>query len=232
MRVIIAEDVGLYRDMLCQTLANGGHDVIGQARTGEEAVVLVDADRPDIILLDIRMPPTFTDEGLRAAARIRASHADLPVLLLSNYGEVDYAVRLVEELGDRVGYLLKERTASCRDLLDAIDRVSSGGVLIDPDVVARLIKRPRVDNPLGRLTERELTVLALIAEGRSNAAVAKQLAIAVSTVEKHTTAVLRKLALSPDGDGPVTGDNARVQAVLTYLRHTGRITTPDVSPGS
>jgi DNA-binding NarL/FixJ family response regulator len=231
MRVTIAEDVGLYRDMLCQTLTGNGHEVIGRARTAEETVALVDADPPDVVLLDIRMPPTFTDDGLRAAVQIRARHQSLPVMLLSSYGEVDYAVRLVQELGDGVGYLLKERTASARDLLDAIDRVVCGGVIIDPDVVAKLINRPRVDNPLDRLTERELAVLAHMAEGCSNSAVAKRLRIATSTVEKHATAVFRKLALSSDADNGsdtdkvVVNDNARVAAVLAYLRHTGRIRT-------
>jgi DNA-binding NarL/FixJ family response regulator len=223
VRVIIAEDVALYRDMLRQTLLDGGLEVVGEAGTADEVVALVDAGPPDIVLLDIRMPPTFTDDGLRAALRIRQRHPGVAVLLLSNYGEVEYAVRLVRELGDRVGYLHKERTAGAAELLDAIGRVVNGGLVIDPDVVARLIRRPRVDSPLTQLTVRELETLGLMAEGHSNVAVARRMRIAVSTVEKHVTAVFRKLALSPDGDIGIANDNARVHAVLTYLRHTGRI---------
>jgi DNA-binding NarL/FixJ family response regulator len=232
VRVIIAEDVGLYREMLRQTLVGNGLEVVGEAGCADEVVALVDAGPPDIVLLDIRMPPTFTDDGLRAALRIRERHQDVAVLLLSNYGEVAYAVRLVQELGDKVGYLHKERTASARELLDAIGRVVAGGVIIDPEVVARLIRRPRVDSLLEQLTARELEALALMAEGHSNATLARQMRITVSTVEKHVTAVFRKLALSPAGDIPVSSDNARVRAVLTYLRHTGRIQASPAGPGT
>lgn len=224
MRVILAEDVGLYRDMLEQTLAGGGFEVVGAAASAEEAVALADTTAPDIALLDIRMPPTYTDDGLRAALRIRARHPHVAVLLLSSYGEVEYAVQLVEQLTDRVGYLLKEHTVSARDLIDAMRRVVAGGVIIDPDVVTRLIRRPRVVSPLARLTDREVQALALMAEGHGNAAIARHMRITTSTVEKHVTAVFRKLALSPGGDCPTGSDNARVRAVLTYLRHTGQLT--------
>jgi DNA-binding NarL/FixJ family response regulator len=232
VRVIIAEDVGLYREMLVHTLTGNGLEVVGQAGCVDEVVALVDTTSADIVLLDIRMPPTFTDDGLRAALRIRERHPDMAVLLLSNYGEVAYAIRLVQELGDKVGYLHKERTATARELLDAINRVVAGGVIIDPDVVARLIRRPRADSMLDQLTAREMEALALMAEGHSNAALAKLMRIAMSTVEKHVTAVFRKLALSPDADGPVSSDNARVRAVLTYLRHTGRIQAAPDGPGA
>jgi len=223
VRVIIAEDVGLYREMLRETLRGYGVDVAGLAATVDEAIALVDAEPPDLVLLDIRMPPTWTDEGLRAAVRIRANHPGLPILLLSNYGEVGYAVRLVHDLDDAVGYLLKERTASASDLLDAIRRVTAGGVLIDPDVVARMIRRRRVVDPLDQLTERERETLALVAEGLCNAAVARRMRIAASTMEKHVASVFRKLAITAD-------DNARVRAVLAYLRWTGRIDGgPDAS---
>jgi DNA-binding NarL/FixJ family response regulator len=231
MQVIIAEDAGLYRDLLCQTLVGNGIDVVGLAATADEVVALADACPADLVLLDIRMPPTFTDDGLRAAVRIRAHHPELAILVLSNYGEVEYAVRLVEEIGGSVGYLLKERTASSADLLDAIDRVCRGGMLIDPEVVARLIKRSRDASPLRLLTPRELEALALMAEGHSNAAVARRMRIAASTLEKHVTAVFRKLALGEE----VTAENARVRAVLTYLRSTGRMTEAEpeaVEPGA
>jgi DNA-binding NarL/FixJ family response regulator len=223
MRMIIAEDVGLYRDMLCQTLTGAGHEVVGLAGAADEAVALVDRYRPDVVLLDIRMPPTHTDDGLRAALQMRAGHPELAVLLLSSYGEVEYAVRLVEGLAARVGYLIKERTTSAPELLTAIDRVVAGGVLIDPDLIRRLMARSRADDPLRLLSERERETLALMAEGHSNTAIAKQMRIATSTVEKHANAVFRKLHLAPDPGQPAADANSRVRAVLTYLRHTGQI---------
>jgi DNA-binding NarL/FixJ family response regulator len=224
VRVIVAEDVGLYREMLVETLSGGGYVVAGQAGSADEVVALVDADPPDAVLLDIRMPPTYTDDGVRAALRIRERHPGVAVVLLSQHGEAEYAVQLVRELGSGVGYLLKERTASARELLDAIGRVAAGGVVIDPEVVTRLIRRPRAGDPLAELTQREREALALMAEGHSNAAIAGKMRIAMSTVEKHVTSVFHKLATSADPDGAAGGDNARVRAVLTYLQHTGRIT--------
>lgn len=222
MRVIVAEDVGLYREMLAETLAGAGLEVAGQAAGADEVVALVDADPPDVVLLDIRMPPTYTDDGVRAAIRIRAAHPDVAVVLLSQHGEAEYAVQLVRELERAVGYVLKERTASARELLEVIERVAAGGVVIDSEVVTRLIRRPRVEDPLADLTEREREALALMAEGYSNAAIARRMGIAVSTVEKHATSVFHKLAANLD-EGDLAGDNARVRAVLTYLQHTGRI---------
>jgi len=221
--VIVAEDSGLYRDMLVRTLTACGLDVVGQSGSADEVVELVDAGPPDVVLLDIRMPPTHTDDGLQAARRIRARHPEVAVVLLSQHGEVEYAVELVRELACGVGYLLKERTTSAGELLEAIERVAAGGVIIDPEVVTRLIRRPRAENPLEDLTERELEALALMAEGHSNSAIAKRMRISTSTVEKHATAVFHKLAMSPEGDGPTGSDNARVRAVLTYLRHTGQM---------
>src|SRR5262249_22286371 len=179
---------------LVATLAGAGLDVTAQAAGADEVVAMADADPPDVVLLDIRMPPTHTDDGVRAALRIRERHPDVGVVLLSQHGEAEYAVELVEKLERGVGYLLKERTASARELLDAIRRVAAGGVLIDPDVVTRLIRRPRVEDPLAGLTDREREALALMAEGHSNAAIAERMRIAVSTVEKHVTSVFHKLA--------------------------------------
>jgi DNA-binding NarL/FixJ family response regulator len=226
VRVIVAEDVGLYRDMLVETLAGAALEVTGQAGSADDVVALVDADPPDVVLLDIRMPPTYTDDGVRAAVRIRARHPEVAVVILSQHGEAEYAVELVRELERGVGYVLKERMAGARELLDVIRRVAAGGVVIDPDVVTRLIRRPRVDDPLAELTEREREALALMAEGHSNAAIARRMGIAVSTVEKHASSVFHKLATNLDA-ADLAGDNARVRAVLTYLQHTGRIAGPE-----
>lgn len=227
MRVIVAEDVGLYREMLVETLTGAGFEVAGQAASADELIALVDAAPPDVVLLDIRMPPTYTDDGLRAALVIRSRHPDVAVVVLSQHGEAEYAVELVQALERGVGYLLKERTASAADLLDTIRRAAAGGVIIDPEVVARLIRRPRTTDPLRDLTEREREALALMAEGCSNQAIAGRMGIAVSTVEKHVTSVFHKLATSVDEEGGPAGDNARVRAVLTYLRHTGRVPEPE-----
>jgi DNA-binding NarL/FixJ family response regulator len=223
MRLIVADDSGLYRDLLVQTLTGNGHEVVGETGRADEAIILADRERPDVVLLDIRMPPTHTDDGLRAALHIREHHPGVGVVLLSHHGEVEYAVRLVQAAGDRAGYLLKERATGARELLDAIERVASGGLVIDPDIVTRLMSRPRLDNPLSSLTERELQTLALMAEGRANGAIARVMNITLSTVEKHATAVFRKLGLAPDAGSTVGPENARVRAVLTYLRHTGKL---------
>jgi DNA-binding NarL/FixJ family response regulator len=226
VRVVIAEDVGLYREMLTQVLLGGGLDVVGAAGTREDALALVRAWSPDVVVLDIRMPPTFTDEGFRTALQIRRQWTDMAVLLLSQYGETEYAERFVHELGHHAGYLLKERTASTAELLAAIHRIATGGVVVDPDVVAQLLHSIPGRDPLTELTPRERETLALMAEGCSNAAIAERLRIAVSTVEKYATGVFRKLTLD---DGLADRDNVRVGAVLTYLRRTGQIQSPPAS---
>jgi DNA-binding NarL/FixJ family response regulator len=239
MRLIVADDSGLFRDLLVQALTEAGHEVIGQTGRADDVVVMAVRQRPDVVLLDIRMPPSHTDDGLRAALRIRERRSDVGVVLLSNHGEVEYAMRLVQAVGDRVGYLLKERATGTGELLDTVERVAAGGVVIDPSIVARLLARHRLDNPLRGLTERELQILALMAEGRANSAIARTMMISLSTVEKHASAVFRKLHLAPaqvglggaGGAGPK--DNARVLAVLTYLRHTGRLPPgPGAGPGA
>jgi len=170
MRVVLADDSGLFRDLLARTLADGGHQVVGVAGGADEVLGLVNATGPDVVVMDIRMPPTCTDDGLQAALRLRARHPQVGVVLLSQHGEVDYAMRLVAGVPDRVGYLLKERATGARELLDALERVAAGGAVIDPDLVARMLTRPRVANPLDKLTERERETLALMAEGFGNAA--------------------------------------------------------------
>ncbi|TMM35681.1 MAG: response regulator transcription factor [Actinobacteria bacterium] len=222
MRVTVAEDSGLYRDLLTRTLTAAGHRV-STAGSATELLTVVDATRPDMLLTDIRMPPTYTDDGLRAALRVRERYPRTGVVLLSNHGEVSYALQLVNTLRERAGYLLKERATGDRELLETLDRVAAGGLVIDPDVVALLVSRPRNDdNPLRALTARELDTLKLMAEGLGNTAIARRLRVTTSTVEKHATALFRKLGLG----APAADENARVSAVLTYLRHSGQLPRP------
>jgi DNA-binding NarL/FixJ family response regulator len=172
------------------------------------------------------MPPTHTDDGLRAGLRLRERHPRMGVVLLSNHGEVAYALELVNVLRERAGYLLKERATGAGELLDTIDRVAAGGLVIDPTIVALLISKRRPDNPLQQLTERELETLKLMAEGLGNNAIARQLRVTISTVEKHATALFRKLGLGAEPRaGSVSDENARVCAVLAYLRHSGQLRT-------
>jgi DNA-binding NarL/FixJ family response regulator len=226
MRLTVADDSALYRDLLVSTLTSNGHVVVGEAANADELLAGVDAAEPDVVLADIRMPPTYTDDGLRAAVRIRRRHPHIGVVLLSHYGEVEYALRLVEALPDRAGYLLKDRATGAPELLDTIQRVAAGGLVIDPAVVGRLMARRRRDNPLQHLTERELEALRLMAVGLSNGAIARQMKVTTSTVEKHATALFRKLGLSPDLSTSTAEINVRVRAVLTYLRHTGQLPGP------
>lgn len=218
MRVILAEDEPLYRELLVHMLASNGFEVIAQAGGLDEVIALTDADPPDLVLLDIRMPPSHTDEGVRAALQIRARHPQVALVLLSQYGEVEYATQIAQELGTRAGYLSKQRATGIEALLDAIGRVLNGELMIDSEVIAKLLQRRRVDNPLDRLTERELETLALIAEGRSNAAVAQRMHITVAAVERYISNIRQKLDLRL-----ARNDSARVLLVLTYLRHTGQL---------
>jgi DNA-binding NarL/FixJ family response regulator len=225
VRVTVADDSGLYRDLLAGMLTGAGHEVT-TAATAPELLTVVDTTAPDMVLTDIRMPPTHTDDGLRAGLRLRERHPRIGVVLLSNHGEVAYALQLVNELRERAGYLLKERATGIRELLDTIDRVAAGGLVIDPAIVTLLISKRRPDNPLHLLTEREMETLKLMAEGLGNNAIARQLKVTISTVEKHATALFRKLGLGADpGSGSVSDENARVCAVLAYLRHSGQLRT-------
>jgi DNA-binding NarL/FixJ family response regulator len=219
MRVIVADDSGLFRDMLTHTLASYGHEVVGEAGSADALIAMAESVPCDAVLTDIRMPPTFTDDGLRACLQIRQRRPGIGVVLLSHHGEVDYAMRLLQEIPDRVGYLLKESAAGTLELLDALDRVVAGGVVMDPSLVARLMNQPRPDNPLEALTGREAEVLSLMAEGLGNVAIARAIHVTLSTVEKHATSVFRKLAI----EAGESRENARVSAVLRYLRHTGRL---------
>jgi DNA-binding NarL/FixJ family response regulator len=176
---------------------------------------IVDADPPDVVVIDIRMPPTFTDEGLQAAARLRARHSDLGVLLLSQHVEPGYALQLVQVFPEGSGYLLKDRVSDIEVLVDALQRIDRGELVIDPTLVARMMGRPRRDDPLRRLSAREREVLALVAEGLSNDAIARRLFISDRTVESHIARVLQKLDVPDDTEG-----HRRVLAVLAYLRLT------------
>jgi DNA-binding NarL/FixJ family response regulator len=213
MRVVVADDVLLTRQGIVSLLQDAGIDVVGEAGDAEGLLRNVRLDRPDVAIVDIRMPPTHTDEGLVAAQSIRADHPEIGVLLLSQYVEPSYAMRLVEDHPERVGYLLKERVFDIATVVDALRRIVDGETVIDPTIVARLVARRRRQDPLSQLTGREQEVLGLIAEGMSNRAIASRLFITDRTVEAHVTQIFQKLGLveSPD-------QHRRVLAVLTFLR--------------
>ncbi|MEV0419677.1 response regulator transcription factor [Streptosporangium canum] len=212
MRVVIAEDSVLLREGLARLLADGGIETVGVAGDGPGLVAAVAEHGPDLAIVDVRMPPSHTDEGLRAALEARSRRPGLPILVLSQYVEQQYAAELIGGGASAVGYLLKERIADVSEFLDAVRRVESGGTVIDPEVIAQLLSRHRRDDPLESLTVREREVLALMAEGRSNAAVAARLAVTDGAVEKHISGIFGKLGLEPASD-----DHRRVLAVLAYL---------------
>ena len=213
VRVVVADDVMLVRSGLARLLADAGIDVVGEAADATGLLSLVARLQPDVAIVDIRMPPTHTDEGLVAARLIRERHPQTAVVLLSQYVEPRYAERLLADQPGGLGYLLKERVSDIAVLVDGLRRVSEGECVIDPTIVAQLMRRRRADSPLDRLTGREREVLALMAEGRSNAGIAEQLGIAERTVEASCAQVFQKLDLEPDRSA-----NRRVLAVLTLLR--------------
>ncbi len=213
MRVVIADDAALFRDGLAQLLASAGFDVVGTAEDAVGVLDLVDRTLPDAVVLDIRMPPTHTREGLDAALALRERHPTLGVLVLSQYLESHWALTLLGDGAGYTGYLLKERVANVADLGAGLRQVAAGGTVVDPEVVAALLGRARTTDPLAALTERERDVLRLMAEGRSNKAIGARLFLAEKTVDSHVRAILQKLDIAPDSD-----DNRRVLAVLAYLR--------------
>jgi DNA-binding NarL/FixJ family response regulator len=215
MRVVIADDEVLLRDGLDRLLTEAGFDVVGKAGTASELRREVELSRPDVAIVDIKMPPTYTDEGLVAAQEIRASHPDVGVLVLSHYLESHYAMRLLEQHPGGVGYLLKERVSGVGVLADALARVHEGECVVDPTIVSRLLRRARPASALGQLTEREREVLALMAEGRSNKGICERLFLGPKTVEGHVRNIFTKLGLGGSAD-----DHRRVLAVLSYLRST------------
>jgi DNA-binding NarL/FixJ family response regulator len=213
MRVVVAEDSVLLREGVVRLLQEAGMEVVGQAGDAEDLLRKVRAHKPDVALVDIRMPPTQTDEGLRAAATIRAEQPQTGVLVLSQYVEEAYALELLAENAEGVGYLLKDRVADVDRFVDSVRRVGEGGSALDPEVVARLVGRRRREDPLSSLSPREREVLGHMAEGRSNHGIAEALVVTERAVEKHVTSIFTKLNLPPAED-----DHRRVLAVLTYLR--------------
>ena len=212
MRVVIAEDSVLLREGLARLLADGAVEVVAQVGDGPGLVAAVDAYRPDLAVVDVRMPPTHTDEGLRAALEVRERVPGTAILVLSQYVEERYATDLLAGSAQGIGYLLKERVADVGEFLAAVRRVGEGGAALDPEVVAQLLGRRR-DDPLAPLTPREREVLALMAEGRSNAAIAERLVVTDGAVEKHVSGIFAKLGLPT-----TTADHRRVLAVLAWLR--------------
>jgi len=214
LRIVIGDDSVLLREGIARLLTEAGFEVVGQAGDAATLVSAVKEHHPDVAIVDIRMPPTHTDEGLRAADAIRAEHGNgIGILVLSQYVETTYALRLVTEGSGGVGYLLKDRISDLDEFSDAIKRVARGGSVIDPEVVAQLVGRRRARVPLDDLTEREREVLALMAEGRSNQAICDRLFLAPKTVEAHIANIFSKLELLPAPD-----DHRRVLAVLAHLR--------------
>ena len=210
---MIADDETLLREGLARLLDDSGFRVVGTAGTAEELLRRVELGRPDVAIVDIRMPPTKTDEGLVAAREIRRAHPSVGVLVLSHYVESHYAMRLLEEHSERSGYLLKDRISDVAVLVDALHRIDEGECVVDPTIVSRLLKRPREEGPLDELTDREVEVLALMAEGHSNEGIRKRLVLSPKTVETHVRHILSKLEI---GEAP--DHHRRVLAVLAYLR--------------
>ena len=212
MRTLIAEDSVLLREGLARLLEDAGHEVVAKVGDGEGLLRAVAEEQPDVAVVDVRMPPTHTDEGVRAALVLRSQWPDVGLLVLSQYVEERYATDLLARDARGVGYLLKDRVADVDDFLEALTRVGSGGTVLDPEVVAQLLVRSRRASPLAGLTPRESEVLALMAEGRSNAAIAVQLVVTEGAVEKHVRSIFTRLDLPPD-----QADHRRVLAVLRYL---------------
>jgi DNA-binding NarL/FixJ family response regulator len=212
MRVVIAEDAALFREGLARLISDRGHQVVAAVGDADALIEAVAAHEPDVAVVDIRMPPTHTDEGLRAAIELRRGHPGTGVLVLSQYVETRYAARLLEGNAAGVGYLLKDRVADVAEFADALTRVAAGGTALDPEVVSQLVRVSRHAQGVATLTARERDVLSLMAEGRSNAGIAAALVVSPGVVEKHVASIFGKLGLPPS-----EADNRRVLAVLRYL---------------
>ncbi len=217
MRVTLADDGVVIREGLARLLTDAGIEIVAQVGDADALRAVVRADPPDVALVDIRMPPTFTDDGLRAAQAIRAEHPGVAVLLLSQYVDVVYALKLVREGKGGIGYLLKDRIVDPPALIDAMQRVAAGELVVEPALVEELVSAPKLDDPLDELTPREREILALMAEGRTDRGIRETLWLSQKTVESHTRSIFRKLDL------PATpSDNRRVHAVLTFLRQASQ----------
>jgi DNA-binding NarL/FixJ family response regulator len=216
VRVAIAEDSGLFRSSLDLLLRSLGADVTASVASGAELLAAIRDAPPDVVILDIRMPPSFTDEGIRAAHEIRAGYPGVGILILSTYAETSYATELLDTVRSGVGYLLKDNVTDAGALLESLARVAAGETVVDPAIVRRLLERNRKPSVLGALNDRELEVLRHMAEGRSNLGIGKELYLSSRTVETHVTSVFTKLGLSPSDT-----ENNRVRAVLAFLRSAG-----------
>jgi len=217
MHVILADDAVVVREGLARLLAEHGIDVLAQASTAEELVQLVAADPPDVAVIDIRMPPSFTDEGLRAAREIRETYPQVATVVLSQYIDVEYALKLVTGTSERVGYLLKDRIADVAEFVAALRRVAAGGTVVEPSLVDELLAAPAAGDPLAELTRREREVLGLIAQGKTDRGIAEELFVTRKTVEAHMRNILANLDLLADAS-----ENRRVHAVLAFRRASGR----------
>lgn len=216
MRIAIAEDSGLFRSSLVLLLRSMGAEVTASVASGAELLTVIESGPPEVVILDIRMPPSFTDEGIRAAHPVRARYPGVGILLLSTYAETSYASRLLDTVPSGVGYLLKDNVTDADALMESLARVAAGETVVDPAIVRQLLGRNRKPSAMDALNERELAVLSHMAEGRSNLGIAKELYLSARTVETHVTSVFTKLGLTPSDT-----ENNRVRAVLTYLRTAG-----------
>lgn len=216
MRILICEDSVLLREGLARLLEDAGHEVVAALADATDLDATVATSAPDLCILDVRLPPTHTDEGIRAALRLRDARPDLPVLVLSQYVEERYATELIAGRGGALGYLLKDRVADVGEFLTTVESIGAGATVFDPEVVAQLLGRRTRDERMQRLTDREATVLAFIAEGKSNQAIARALHVSEGSVEKHITAVFQKLDLEQDDSG-----NRRVLAALVHITYGG-----------
>jgi DNA-binding NarL/FixJ family response regulator len=213
MRVVVADDSLLVREGLKRLFAEAGIDVCAEAADASELAAIVESTLPDVVIVDIRMPPTHTVEGLQAAADIRTRHPDIAVLVLSQYVDAEYALTLLHEGGEASGYLLKDRITQGDELLDAVRRLAQGETVLDPQLIEQLLARARAGSPIDDLTDRERHVLSLMAEGLTDRGIAQRLWLSPKTVESHVRHILQKLGLPED-----RSRNRRVEAVLTYLR--------------
>jgi DNA-binding NarL/FixJ family response regulator len=214
IRVVVGEDQPIVREGVVRVLEGAGFRVVGVASDAGDLVRQAEAHKPDVVVTDIQMPPTSTDDGLRATKMIRSAHPGVGILVLSQFLEANYALELLSDGTEGVGYLLKDRVGDVGTFIDAVRRVAEGGSALDPEVVRRMVDRPRVKSPIEQLTRREREVLSLMAEGLSNQGIADQLTVSVAAVERQVTSIFSKLDLRPTPE-----DHRRVLAVLQYLRH-------------